>query len=117
MATTKPTSSDPIDAILILLDVVGYTPQARKAGGAEVREFDAYLKNEIIRRAGDDVHWIKPIGDAALLWCERPTSLLRFVLALLSTDPIPPREHFKPGLRVLAHKEYFTFSSDANGTI
>jgi WD40 repeat protein len=106
---------EPADAILILIDVVGYTPQARQAGGPQTREFDAYLKEEIVRRAGDDVHWIKSIGDAALLWCDKPASLLRFVLALFSKDPIPQRGDFKAALRVLAHKDFFTFSQDASG--
>jgi transcriptional regulator with XRE-family HTH domain len=80
--TTPP--AETVDVILILLDVVGYTPQARRVGGEATRQFDEYLEGEITRRASPHrVRWIKPIGDAALLWCERPVDLLEFVRDLL----------------------------------
>ncbi|HEX4607458.1 MAG TPA: helix-turn-helix domain-containing protein [Urbifossiella sp.] len=118
LATPPEEEGEPVDAVLILIDVVGYTPQARQAGGPATRAFDRYFQEEVTKRAQPhQVHWIKPIGDAALLWCERPADMLQFVLELLQRQPIAAHGGFDPTFRVIAHKAYFTFSRDGAGAV
>ena len=110
--------TEPVEAILVLIDVVSYTHQARRAGGPGAKEFNEYLKSELTRRATPrGLHWIKPIGDAALLHCDRPIGLLEFVLDLFQREPIPPHAEFHPSFRMIAHKAYFTFDRDTTGAV
>ncbi len=109
---------DPRDAILVLLDVVGYTPQSRAAGGVATREFDRHFTDELRQRAEPHgFHFIKPIGDAALLWGESPRGLVGLIQTLFKDDPIPPHAGIMPRLRMLAHKDYFVFTHDADGSV
>jgi hypothetical protein len=118
MAAPPAPVASPRDTILVLLDVVGYTPQARAAGGQATQVFDAYLASALRERAQrHGFHLIKTIGDAALLWGDDPVRLVRFMVELFKDDPIPPHAGFTPTLRMLASKEYFTFTQDAAGQV
>jgi hypothetical protein len=53
----------PEDAILVLIDVVEYTPQSVKTGAAATRRFDEHLKDELFRRAQHrGFHYIPVFG-------------------------------------------------------
>ena len=108
----------PTDAILVLLDVVDYTPQAREQGGQKTKAFDQYIAEEMKTRATlHGFHFIKSIGDAALLWGESPHGLVAFILDLFRDHPILPKDGFTPGFRMLAHKDYFQFSRNEQGVV
>ena len=111
-------ASKKIDAILVLLDVVEYTPQARRFGATRTAMFDQYLKDQLTERANRcGFHYIKAIGDAALLWGLETEGLVRLICSLFIGNPI--REHlgFQVRLRMLAHKDFFAFSKDDAGCV
>ena len=111
-------AATPIDAILVLLDVVEYTPQARAVGGPAVQQFDQHVQSELTRRAEKHgFHFIKPIGDAALLWGEQPKGLIDLALDLFKRDPISSAAGMKPRFRMLAHKDFLTFSRDSDEVV
>ncbi|MCX6902769.1 MAG: hypothetical protein NTW03_04705, partial [Verrucomicrobia bacterium] len=96
----------------MLLDVVGYTPQSRATGAQGTREFDLHFAEVIKQRAEPHgFHFIKTIGDAALLWGTAPAGLVQLILELFG-NPIAPKGGITPSLRMLAHKDYFVFSCD-----
>ena len=115
---TTVNDTDPTDAILVLLDVVGYTPQARAAGAHETQRFDRHLAEELQERAEPrGFQFIKSVGDAALLWGNDPAGLVKLILDLYHRNPIPAHGGITPGLRMLAHKDWFVFSRDAKGNV
>ena len=99
------------DAILVLLDIVEYTPQAREEGSEATLEFDNYFAGEI-RKRGDNngYQYIKSIGDAALLWGTDPIKLVEFARDIFERDCIQPLGNFIVRLRLIACKAYFMFS-------
>jgi len=117
-ALTGHKTAEPRDTILVLLDIVEYTPQARAAGGQATREFDTYFASALQKRARrHGFRFIKPIGDAALLWGETPRDLVGLMRDLFKDDPIRPHADFTPRLRMLAHQAYFTFTKDTRGRV
>ena len=108
----------PKDAILALLDVVGYTPQAREGGGQKTEAFDQYITEEIKKRVQSyGFSFIKSIGDAVLLWGEGPENLVELILDIFKENPIQPNDGFIPRFRMLAHKDYFQFSRNEQGQV
>ena len=106
------------DAILVLLDIVEYTSQSVAQGSPATREFDKYFADELSKRgARYDFHYIKSIGDAALLWGNDPIALVEFALDVFYRDCIPPYKNFDVRLRMIACKDYYEFSHDRPGKV
>jgi hypothetical protein len=85
--------ADLCDAILVLLDVVGYTFQVGQVGSAAAKQFDQHFADELKARAGTHgFRFIKPIGDAALLWGEQPADLVGLLRELFRDNPIEPQQ-------------------------
>lgn len=112
------TAKKKIDAILVLLDVVEYTPQARRLGATSTFEFDQYLKDQLTKRAEKcGFHFIKSIGDAALLWGRETDGLVSLIRDLFIDDPIREHKGFQVRLRMLAHEDVFVFQMDGDRVV
>ena len=98
----------PTHAILLLLDVVGYSSQLSKLGGAAGVLFDEMIQDVLAPRLSPfGLTYIKPIGDAALFWGTAPGGILESARTLCKDNPIPnPQNGIVPQFRMLAHQGY-----------
>ena len=98
----------PTHAILLLLDVVGYSSQLSKLGGAAGVLFDEMIQDVLAPRLSPfGLTYIKPIGDAALFWGTAPGGILEAARTLCKDNPIPnPQNGIVPQFRMLAHQGY-----------
>jgi hypothetical protein len=109
---------EPVEATLILLDLVNFTPQAAKAGDVKTQEFNRYIEAEIRTRAKKrSLRYIKSIGDAHLLSSEKSNTLVAFILDLFHDDRIADAHSFTVAFRLLADRDVFCFRKDGGGTV
>jgi hypothetical protein len=102
--------------ILVLLDMVEFTSQARAHGDAKTAELVYSFEQELRRRADPrGFEFIKPIGDAALLFGTDPEGLIELMLDLFTRDRIPPLHDFAIKLRMIGHHGFFRFVLDEAG--
>lgn len=105
--------------ILVLLDMVEYTPQVKALGDEKAAQLASYFKNELIRRADPrGFEHFKALGDAALLFGkgdESPHELIELMLDLFTRDPIKPFLGFQIRLRMIAHHGFFEWEFDESG--
>ena len=80
--------------ILLLIDMVEFTPQSKELGGADTARLTAYFEAELKKRSKpQNFSFIKSIGDAALLFSperDAPEGLVDLMLDLFTRNPIPP---------------------------
>ena len=104
--------------ILVLIDMVDFSPQVVAHGGHKTAELAHYFEVELRRRAEPrGYQFIKSIGDAALLFggVETTEGLVELMLDLLTRNPIPPQHGFQIRLRMVGHQGYFHFILDDQG--
>jgi NACHT domain len=105
--------------ILVLLDMVEYTPQVKALGDEKAAQLGRYFKDEVVRRASPrGFEHFKALGDAALLFGkgdDAPCGLIELMLDLFTREPIQPHLGFKIRLRMIAHSGYFVLEFNAEG--
>lgn len=105
--------------IMILLDLVGSTPQGLVGSDKELREYHRQRiehVTECARKHG--IERLDDQGDADILFLpgDRAQPLLELFHDLNRRNPVPAYLHFQPVLRMVAHHHRFAFSPrDAKG--
>ncbi|MCP5048731.1 MAG: adenylate/guanylate cyclase domain-containing protein, partial [bacterium] len=107
------TEKKTLQGILALVDLVGFTPQALKAGNELLAEYSDYFREKITATANSHgFRVIETIGDAALLFGTDPEGLLEIMTDLFERDPMEDREGFRSRLRMVGHSGFFQFKTE-----
>lgn len=102
--------------ILVLIDMVEFTPQAVEQGGFKTAKLSRYFEQELrLRALPRRYKFIKSIGDAALLFGKEPMGLIDLMLDLFARKRIAPHLGFEIRLRMVAHHGFFYFVLDEAG--
>lgn len=115
MSQPIPKEPEPTEewGIMVLLDLVGSTPQGLDGSDENLREYHRRRIEHVTKCAKK--HGIERLddqGDADLLFLpgDKPVPLLELFHDLNERDPVPGYLHFRPVLRMVAHFSKFALS-------
>ncbi len=106
--------------IIVLIDLVEFTPQSREHGADETARFGSYFVKEISKRCHPyHLALLKRIGDAVLLFgrtgIASPEDLINFMLDVFVNNKIPGKYGFRIKLRMVAHEGHISVTYDDHG--
>jgi hypothetical protein len=103
-----------LQGILALIDIVDYTPQAKRSGDANTAQYTAYFQAKVTEMAERRKYEIvKSMGDALLLFGAGVEDLLELMKDLFDRDKPEDRFGFTSKFRMVAHSGFFQFKMEA----